>query len=226
MAVNTLKKLCCCCCCEQTLSLDEQALYPSINPSEQLLSISTITSFESSTESESSRCLSMNSFVGYDRSQYEHNFTISFREDEGAQGIKQSPPLECFIVPSFGQDPPDNVAVKKMAGDFLKGVGQDFDIIQQLIKEDGDKQLLEVRFMCHFAQKKVEEFKKAIGDAMKSLKLKRTQKGCKYIHNNTYSSYLGCTRCMVECIPINVIKSTLTRVCNLHSSSVDGVFHE
>ena len=25
---------------------------------------------------------------------------------------------------------------------------------------------------------------------------------------------------------INAIKSTLTRVCNLHSSSVDGVFHE
>ena len=33
--------------------------------------------------------------------------------------------------------------------------------------------------MCHFAQKKVEEFKKAISEAMKVLKLK-SQKGCKY----------------------------------------------
>ena len=91
-----------------------------------------------------------------------------------------SPELQCFIIPSFGKDPPDNVAVKKMAGDFLKGVGDDFDIIQHLIKSDGHKYIYQVDFMCHFAQKKVAVFKKAIGDAMKDLRLQRTQKGCKY----------------------------------------------
>jgi hypothetical protein len=93
---------------------------------------------------------------------------------------KHSPPaLECFVIPSFGKDPPRNVA-DKMASDFLEGVGEDFDIIQRLIKEDDTKQLHEVRLMCHFAQKKVREFKKAIEDAMKNIKLKHTHKGCKY----------------------------------------------
>ena len=98
-----------------------------------------------------------------------------------------NPKLECFIIPSFGEDLPGNVAVKlkmsdKMASEFLKGIEKDFDIIQQLIEDDDNKQLRVVQFMCHFSQKKVEEFKKAIGDAMKNIKLKRTptQKGCKY----------------------------------------------
>ena len=189
--MNTLKKLCCCCCCEQARSPEEEtALYPSINPSEQFLSISTIVSFESSTESESSRCFSMCPSVGYDRSQYEHSFS-SLREDDGARDIKQSPPLECFIIPSFGKHPPGNVAVKKMAGDFLVGVRDDYKVIQDLIEKDDHKQLYKVDFMCHFAQKKVEVFKTAIGDAMKSLKLKRSQKGRKYMHIHVV---IGCTQ--------------------------------
>ena len=42
----------------------------------------------------------------------------------------------CVIVPSFGTDPPSNVVVKKSAGDFLKGVGDDFKIIQRLVRDD------------------------------------------------------------------------------------------
>ena len=188
MAVKALKKLCRCYNCGQTPSVEEEVLYPSINPSKRVLSISAVTSFESSTESESSRCYSMNSSIGYDRSRNERNFTKSCGVDDGARDVKQSPELECFIIPSFGQDPPGNVAIKpKMSDDFLEGVGEDFDIIQQLITEDGRKQLREVRLMCHFSQKKVEEFKKKIGDAMKSLKLKHEKrKGCKF-----NSSYIG-----------------------------------
>ena len=176
MAVKALKRLCYC-CCEQTVSLEEQSC-SSINRSEILLTCSS----QSLTDSEPSRSHSMTSY--YDHSQREHNHTNSFRVDDRARDIKPSPPLECFVIPSFGEDPPDNVAVKltisdKMANKFLKGIEKDFDIIQQLIMEDDNKQLREVRLMCHFAQKTVKEFKKAIGDAMKNLKLKHTQKGCK-----------------------------------------------
>ena len=180
MAVKALKRLCyCCCCCEQTVSLGEPS-YSFINRSEILLACSS----QSLTDSEPSRSHSMTS---YDHSQRERSRTGSFREVDRARDIKPSPPLECFIIPSFGEDPPDNVAVKlkitdKMASDFLEGVGEDFDIIQKLIMEDDNKQLREVRLMCHFAQKTVKEFKKAIEDAMKNLKLKHTQKGCKYNH--------------------------------------------
>ena len=154
------------------------------------------------TDSEPSRSQSMHNMTSCDHSQHERYNT--YRVDKRVQDVKLSPPaLKCFIIPSFGEDPPDNVAVKlkmsdKMASDFLKGVGEDFDIIQQLIKEDDNKQLYEVRLMCHFAQKKVKEFKKAIGDAMKSLKLKHTQKGCKYnkiyihVRNRSYTYYNMC----------------------------------
>lgn len=67
--------------------------------------------------------------------------------------------------------------MKKMAGNFLRGVGDDFGIIKQLIREDICKQLYEVEFMCHFAQKDVATLKKTITDAMADLKMKR--KGCK-----------------------------------------------
>jgi hypothetical protein len=125
----------------------------------------------------------------YDRSQHEQiSFSSSWHglSVDATRYIQPNPPaLECFIIPSFGEGPPGDVAVKrkisdKMATKFLEGVGEDFDIIQELIKEDDTKQLLEVRLMYYFAQKKVEDFKKEIGDAMKSLKLEPAQKGCKY----------------------------------------------
>lgn len=175
MAMKAFKKVCC--CYKQTLSFEES----SHSPSEQLLAV---TSFESLTKKESSLCRSMNLSITYDPSLCERNLTGSLRVDDGAQDIKQSPLLECFIIPSFGEDPPDNVAAKlkmsdKMASNFLKGVEKDFDIIQRLINKDGSKQLRKVKLMCHFAKKKVEEFIEEIGDAMKDLKLK-PQKGCKY----------------------------------------------
>ena len=185
-------KFFCCCCCEQTSSFEEfdtsvDEFDPSINPSEH----KTILRYP---QSASLICYgSIKSPMNYDRSQgYEKVSLYSSWQDLSLDAtrynIQPSPPaLECFIIPSFGEDPPGNVAVKlkmsdKMASKFLKGVGEDLDIIQKLIMEDDNKQLLEVRLMCHFAQKKVEEFKKAIGDAMKNIKLKRTstQKGCKY----------------------------------------------
>ena len=161
------------CCCSRSSTPQ-----PSANESHHL-------STSSLTDSESSRSQSMHNMTLHDVSQCERHHPLSF-QGQRARDVEPSPPaLECFIIPSFGEDPPDNVAVKlkitdKMANNFLEGVGKDFNIIQQLIKEDDTKQLLEVRLMCHFAQKKVKEFKKAIGDAMKCLKLKHTQKGCKY----------------------------------------------
>ena len=172
MAVKALKS-CCCCCCEQ----------PS-HPSNEIRLESVAGSLQSLTDSEHSLSHSLTS---YDHSQRKRIRTSSFRGDDRARDVKPSPLLECFVIPSFGEDPPKDVAVKlkvhesdKMASEFLKGVGEDFDIIQQLIKEDDNKQLYEVSFMCHFAQKKVEVFKKAISEAMKDLKLK-PQKGCKHV---------------------------------------------
>ena len=178
MALKALKKVrccCCCCTCKKTVSVD-----PSINSSGPLLSLSS----ESVTDDELSH-----SGTVYDSRQHEYISLSRSRDDlsimDRTQDTKlHSPPeLDCFIIPSFGEDPPSDVAVKlklsgKMASKFLKGVEEDFDIIQQLIQEDDKKQLRGVRLMCHFAQKKVKEFKEEIRKAMEDLKLK-TQKGCK-----------------------------------------------
>lgn len=101
------------------------------------------------------------------------------KQEHKVVGEGAYPQLDCFIIPSYGKDPPDNVAVKKMAGDFLKGVGDDFEIIKQLIKNDSGKDLYDVEIMCHFAQKRPIEFTKTIESAMIDLKMKR--KGCKFI---------------------------------------------
>ena len=98
---------------------------------------------------------------------------------EGATG---SPKLECFIIPSFGKEPPTNVAVKKASSDFLRGVGDDLKIIQGLIGKDYQKELVNVTIMCHFEQVKLAIFTGIIEDRMKDLKLKSAdngQKGCK-----------------------------------------------
>lgn len=124
----------------------------------------------------------MTSSTDYDHIQHER---ISLSSSWQDLTVAQSPELDCIIIPSFGEDPPGNVAIKlkmsgKMSSKFLEGVGEDLDIIQQLIIEDNTKHLREVRLMCHFAQKKVREFKKKIRETMKDLKQKRAQKGCKY----------------------------------------------
>lgn len=93
-----------------------------------------------------------------------------------------NPKLECFIIPSFGKEPPTNVAVKKASSDFLKGVGDDLKIIQGLIGKDKEKELGNVQIMCHFEQVKLASFLRIIEDRMKDLKLKSAdngQKGCK-----------------------------------------------
>ena len=181
MALKALKKVrfCCCyccCTCKKTVSVE---LHPSINP---LLSLTESltddkSSFSSSVPLSTSR---QHECISPSRSRDDLSVMDRTRDTK----LHSPPALECFIIPSFGEDPPSDVAVKlklsgKMASKFLKGVGEDLDIIQQLIKEDENKQLYEVRFMCHFAQKKVEEFEKAISEAMKDLKVK-TRKGCKY----------------------------------------------
>ena len=56
-----------------------------------------------------------------------------------------NPKLECIIVPSFGTNLPNNVVPKKASTDFLKGVGDDFKIIQELISKDQQKDWLEFR---------------------------------------------------------------------------------
>lgn len=72
-----------------------------------------------------------------------------------SEGTACNPKLECFIIPSFGKEPPTNVAVKKASSDFLKGVGDDLKIIQGLIGKDYQKELGNVTLMCHFVQEKV-----------------------------------------------------------------------
>ena len=186
--MSIIKKMSlCCCCCKQTISYENPADH-SINPSEHVLLVqpggneylsgTPASSSSISSQSYTSRYHSMASSIGYERCQYEHSVTRSCRGDDEAK-CTYSPPLKCFVIPSFGKDPPGNVALKKMAGDFLKGVREDFQTIQQLIKEDGYKQLLEVEFMCHFAQNKVATFKERIKDAMQTLNLDRI--GCKYM---------------------------------------------
>ena len=91
--------------------------------------------------------------------------------------------LECVIVPSYGSCPPSTVAVKKAAGDFLRGVGDDSAIIQRLIGQDGHKELGRVQIICHFEQVKLETFMKMIEDKMKDVRLKYqsdSQRGRKY----------------------------------------------
>lgn len=127
------------------------------------------------------------------------SFYADQRADFKTSGSQQLPTkqehkrshLHCFIVPSFGKDPPDNVAVKKMAGDFLRGVGDDFEIIKQLIKNDSCKHLYDVEIMSYFAQKKPSDFTKIIEDAMIDLKMKH--KGCKF--KWLFVAILGCTHC-------------------------------
>ena len=91
-----------------------------------------------------------------------------------ADGIEAKIQLECVIVPSFGTDPPSNVVVKKSAGDFLKGVGDDFKIIQRLVRDDSRKELISVQLMCHFERVNVSTFLERIEDLMKRLKLNST----------------------------------------------------
>ena len=93
------------------------------------------------------------------------------------------PELDCFIVPSYGSDPPSSVAVKKkVESNFLKGVGDDSHIIQELINEDSKTTLCYVQLMCHFQQMKVKAFMSKIEDKMKRLKMQHPKKGRKYKH--------------------------------------------
>ena len=178
--METIRNVCCCCCSSrsgQTLLLEEsdsgnlnfcvsgdRNRYRSMN--------------DSSSDVRPSCSLSSSSVGGHHRYQFESRFSKSCKISDNEVTI--TPQLDCFIIPSFGKDTPDNVAMKKMAGDFLKGVGDDFEIIKQLIKNDSCKHLYEVEFMCHFAQKEIADFTKTIEDAMKDLKMKR--KGCKCMH--------------------------------------------
>ena len=94
--------------------------------------------------------------------------------------VEESPQLECIIVPSFGIDPPENVAVKKTAGDFLQGVGDDLINIQRLMREDENKELVNVQLMCHFERVKVATFLQIIKEIMQRLRLNgNNKKGCK-----------------------------------------------
>ena len=96
-----------------------------------------------------------------------------------------NPKLECFIIPSFGKEPPTNVAVKKTSNDFLKGVGDDLTIIQGWIRNDKQKNLGNVELLCHFKQQKLANFTRIIGDRMKDLRLNGAnngEKGCKYTY--------------------------------------------
>ena len=97
--------------------------------------------------------------------------------------VENSPQLECVIVPSFGIDPPENVAVKKSAGDFLQGVGDDLNNIQRLMREDDNKELVNVQLMCHFERVKVATFLHRIEEIMQHLRLNEdNEKGCKFMY--------------------------------------------
>ena len=120
------------------------------------------------------------------RRSFERSQRASQRSNEKytivTEGGTCNPKLECFIIPSFGKEPPTNVAVKKASSDFLKGVGDDLKIIQGLIGKDKEKELGNVQIMCHFEQVKLASFLRIIEDRMKDLKLKSAdngQKGCK-----------------------------------------------
>ena len=125
--------------------------------------------------------------ISEDRRSFESSHQSSRRSNEKYiiinEGTTCSLKLECFIIPSFGKDPPINVAVKKeSSSDFLKGVGDDLEVIQDLIGRDKQKELGKVQLMCHFEQVKRAQFASTIEKRMKDLKLDSAdndQKGCK-----------------------------------------------
>ena len=94
------------------------------------------------------------------------------------------PKLKCLVVPSYGDRLLPTVAAKESGGDFLKGVGEDSDIIQELIGKDSHKDLIHVQAMFPHKQVKLEEFLSNIERKMMTIKLKKfskPQKGRKYI---------------------------------------------
>ena len=68
----------------------------------------------------------------------------------------------------------------KVGGDFLKGVGDDSQIIQGLIMEDRCKQLRRIQIMCDFEKIKVGTLMKRIEDEMSLLKLQFGKKRRKF----------------------------------------------
>ena len=96
-----------------------------------------------------------------------------------SEGATCNPKLECFVIPSFGKEPPTNVAVKKASSDFLRGVGDDLKIIQALIRKDYQKELGNVTLMCHFEQVRVANFTRIIEDRMTDLILRSADNGQK-----------------------------------------------
>ena len=167
-----------CCCFLSTEASDSDRLCTSSDHSQYQSFIDDVIIAQPSSLTASFESGTLSSSSAGHRYQLESRFSKSCKISD--DGVMVSPQLDCFIIPSFGKDTPDNVAVKKMAGDFLRGVGKDYDLIKQLIKQDECKHLYEVEFMCHFAQKEVVVFKKTIKDAMADLKMKR--KGCKCMH--------------------------------------------
>ena len=83
-----------------------------------------------------------------------------------------NPKLKCIIISSFGKDLPSNVVPKKVSSDFLRGVGDDLTIIQDLIGKDDQKELGNVEILFHFKQEKLATITRVIGDRMKDLKLR------------------------------------------------------
>lgn len=93
------------------------------------------------------------------------------------------PKLECLIVPSFGSRPSCEVVEKKKC-DFLRGVGKDLEIIQNLIERDLQKDLVRVKLRCPFEQVEVVNCIKMIEEKMKDLKLRdksNSRNGREYI---------------------------------------------
>ena len=88
------------------------------------------------------------------------------------------PDLDCLIITSYGDSPPPGVA-EKQKSTFLKGVGKDSDIMQNLIYQDDHKVSAKVMLVCHFKQETVEACKEEIKQKMDNIKLK-SQKGRKY----------------------------------------------
>ena len=109
---------------------------------------------------------------GFERSR-SHRYYKRLREKFSVDNDGTTPRLDCILIPSFGSCPPSNVAEKKATSHFLQGVGDDLKIVQQLIQEDGHKELIEVRLMCHFQQMKLATFTQKIENQMLKLMLNR-----------------------------------------------------